>query len=208
MELLNPSDDIITREFRLRRSDTFVQTYKYSFRKSLLRPAVWKLEAYLQDVFYNGCRTRPKSASDAPRNPAAWYIPPNKDHLVELAAASGYAGRGKYQHRAWQLFMLNHDPFTIAAEIPVWSDRVDGYRGFIDLIRVAKMDSGRYAIQILDLKPDAAGEDKPQVFGQLAAYREALLDRLRPFRDYNTTGDIESVDCIFLDDTDAFAMSF
>lgn len=207
-------DDIVTREFRLQRSETFTQYYQFSLRAEIgcsIGGFCDSLESYVQCCFLfgiAGAETRPKSASDAPPNPANWDIPGGKEYLCGLARASGYAGKSYNQHRIWQLHMLRNDPFTYATEVPVWSDRPDGYRGFIDLIRAKKTDSGRLAIQIIDLKPNAAAENKQKVFGQLAQYREMLIERLAKNNGQKPRNDIERIDCIFLDEYDAFRMVF
>lgn len=213
-EQIYDKDDIVTREFRVQRSETFTQYYQFSLLAGLgCSMGGWcsSLESYIQSCFLfgiAGAETRPKSASAAPPNPANWTIPRGKDYLCALARESGYAGKSYNQHRVWQLYMLRNDPYTYAVEVPVWSDREDGYRGFIDLIRAIKTDNGKLVVQILDLKPNAAAENKQKVFGQLAQYREMLIERLIHNDGPKPRNDIERIDCIFLDERDAFQMVF
>jgi len=87
--------------------------------------------------------------------------------LSSMAMAANFIGKGQQQHPIVQEYFIKNDPYTIAYEVPVWSE--DGaVSGHIDLLRILAPDR----IQLPDFKPNAHRERKAA--SQVFRYRDLL----------------------------------
>lgn len=108
-------------------------------------------------------------------------------NLVDYARQSEYHGQGRNQHYTVQRYLLQHDTYTIATEVPVWDDT---WHGFIDVLRYFPEDN---VVQIADFKPKAAKEK--YAAGQVKLYMELLRLHI---------GDAHTIEGCYFDDTDCF----
>ena len=126
-----------------------------------------KLFDYLKDVFINGIPDN-SVPSISEMNELFVDIVREENNITTLASLAEYEGQKFNQHNIIQEFLLKEDPLTIATEIPVWTDEMQGH---IDIIRILEND----IIQVLDFKPLAHKERKAP--SQVWRYRKALSKR-------------------------------
>lgn len=96
-------------------------------------------------------------------------VPSVLPEMVKMALADPKL-QGVSNHTKVQKFLLEHDPFTVAAELPLSSPK-RGVTGFIDIVRV--LDD---RIEILDYKPPGTNKG---VEKQLQRYRVLLNDEIK-----------------------------
>jgi hypothetical protein len=179
--------DIITRRFIKKRGEAYIP-YDFTTRAGVFdytqilkeQPQeLYELFAYLSNIFLEGTTYRDLGCSN-PETLVTGDIKQIKNtFLCELAGKSEYEGKGKFQHKTVQDYLLRHDPFLIATEVPVFDEERSG---FIDLIRFNKK------IQILDIKPKAHKESCPKVVTQLTNYRKLFCYQTKIPKDFVECG--------------------
>lgn len=122
------------------------------------------------------------------------------------AKAAGYRNWGKSQHDIVQTHLHNWDEFTIATEIPVYDDDVNG---FMDLLRIHPKLG--WKIEIPDFKPDLPGTAKSFPATAMKTKKmqniAAQLDKYARLLALRTGIDPEYIFCTAFDDEAAFLLS-
>ena len=157
--------DEISRKFRFTRGDREVE-YNFITYSCIFSPSPTPLYKHLREAFVNGVPVKEyRTVTELP--PVITAKPLRvQNELPQLAKCADYNGFRSKQHERVQRYFLDHDPHTIAVEVPVWNDDVLGH---IDLLRL--MPDGK--LQVLDFKPNAANEDRAAC--QVHRYMEILV---------------------------------
>jgi hypothetical protein len=147
-----------------------------------------RLKAHLVEVLWHG---HPDFIDKISASQASPLILPKPrfvkdDPVSEFAKMSGYNGAQNSQHLTVQRYMLDHDPHTIAIEIPFWSET---HSCHVDIIRVFPEK-----IQFWDFKPKAHKETKATT--QLWHQKEMVKSQLKLFG--------QSVEFAYFDENGAY----
>lgn len=184
----------ISREFIVKRGDANViysfETYPFIFNAKPKDPAAEAILNYLRKVFIEGIPdpSAKKSVTECP--PLILQTERVKNEMVKHALKADYRNCGRGQHHRVQHQMLKYDPLTIAIEVPVFDDELNGH---IDILRIC---NGK--IQVLDFKPLAHKERKAasQVYRYILLLAKALKLPLSCFEGY------------YFDDCNAYRVAF
>lgn len=129
----------------------------------------YRLLTHLKDMFINGMPPeKDLSPSMMPELILKFEEVKNSEYC-KLASDSNYKGQGNYQHRVVQEHFLMYDQNTIATEVPVIGEKMQGN---IDILIYDGI------IKILDFKPEVHKCVK-QAMTQLHYYKDLLCDSIR-----------------------------
>jgi len=159
--------DEISRKFRVKRGerDVIYEFITYSCVFEVPPAPFQKLYLHLREAMMHGVED--KEYQSVTSLPLLITATPVKipSELIALAQSADYHGCGNKQHQKLQRYFLDHDPCTLAIEVPVALDNVLGH---IDIIRI-KGDK----IQVVDFKPLAYKEKLAPT--QVKRYMEMLI---------------------------------
>lgn len=161
--MLKDGETIIRRCIR-QRGDTHTTIHDFAMPSCIFKedkplpPHIKKLMAYLRWAFYNGNPDREKSSSEGELIEGLSSIL-HESILPQMTCDSLAQGQtihleedylckmGNSQHPLVQWHCLENDPFTIALEVPIFNDDMNG---FIDILRLHE----DWIIEVADFKPD------------------------------------------------------
>lgn len=141
--------------------------YHFRFKKS----GVPDIDSYM-----NKCFVQPpeiyKSGGYMELFEEDWIYDERKSKLPKLTAEALAIKEKVTPHTKVQKYLLEHDPYSIATEVPVSSPEYM-VSGFIDLVRVVPCEKGK-VIEILDFKPPGTERN---VESQLSRYKQLFQMR-------------------------------
>ena len=116
----------IIREFHVERSPGHIMTYPFTTYTQIFekdnRPNFQRLCKYFRSVIRYGVPERAGKGSVSQQPKLMIETEYIDSPLVDFANKSDYYGMGMKQHDRVQEYMHEHNPFTFATEIPVWSE--------------------------------------------------------------------------------------
>lgn len=107
------------------------------------------LQGHLAHSFMHGVPQRDDSSSAMPAVYTTDQFLVERVHsdLVQHAADAQYHDHGRTQHDKVQYHLHDHDPWTIATEVPVWGQE---WNGMMDVVRLKPA----WIVELPDFKPD------------------------------------------------------
>lgn len=183
--------DRISRTFTKIRSSGYTTTHIFTTFSFVFFDSN-ELLSYLVKLFSCGADIQKKLSASTAKSLMLEMQPVENSELVELTIASKAIGNGKNQHFILEQYFLKKDQYTLATEVPVWSEKYN-MSGFIDILRVKNK-----RIQICDFKPYAHREKKEKALTQLWYYREMLKGAIE--------GMNMPIDCFYFDDQNCYKL--
>lgn len=187
------STEFTRRRGKERYTTHLFQTYDFIYEKDE------HIFRYMKSIFENGAEIEKEKSASSTKELMLCQEEVFESDLIQLAMNSNYHGNGYSQHSIVQEYFLKNDPYTIATELPIWSN-VDNMSGFIDIVRIkiVKIESCDIVrIQLCDFKPKAHKEKILKVLTQLYYYKKMLIERIP---------DCPPVDCYYFDERHCYKL--